>query len=485
MEQSQIDHLQKIWLKLLDNIADVDGVIDGLFSLGVLTRSLKEQIVEGNPVTSSRLRALMDVLPRRGKEAYRHFYDVLVDRDEKVAAELVGQKLQEQPEEEQQVPDSWAVFHTLPAVDDELPERWPDDATHDPKRVEVVKVHPEDIEMTTRFERASTGKSPPVRGRFLLINNEKYEGGGFHMGKRVGSQIDLIALDLLFRQLGFYVVIKTDLTASEMLAAFREQAAFDHSQYDCFACALLSHGDVDDTLFGTDGQSVKLDQLQDALDGKNCPTLNGKPKLFFVGSGRGGELDEGVERDIETPASSDDGNPTESVQADRKEKATGEESREMQGKQVAGTKEKTVTSVTKRFHGISVKDFTYLAPQRRAPRKADFFTAYATPPGKFTRFFAWRNATRGSWFIQAVVCVFSRLAHRYDIMSLMTRVNRLVSTAESTTSASFLTGKKQMPVFTSSLTREFYFFPGLQHGDVGSDTQATVNTSTSTQEQTS
>nr|KAG5696931.1 hypothetical protein BaRGS_015895 [Batillaria attramentaria] len=309
----------------------------------------------------------MDVLPRRGKEAYRHFYDVLVDRDEKVAAELVGQKLQEQPEEEQQVPDSWAVFHTLPAVDDELPERWPDDATHDPKRVEVVKVHPEDIEMTTRFERASTGKSP----------------------------------------LGFYVVIKTDLTASEMLAAFREQAAFDHSQYDCFACALLSHGDVDDTLFGTDGQSVKLDQLQDALDGKNCPTLNGKPKLFFVGSGRGGELDEGVERDIETPASSDDGNPTESVQADRKEKATGK--------------------------GVHCAD----------------------------------------------------CAAGLVLDNTQNSVNRLVSTAESTTSASFLTGKKQMPVFTSSLTREFYFFPGLQHGDVGSDTQATVNTSTSTQEQTS
>ena len=52
----------------------------------------------------------------------------------------------------------------------------------------------------------------------------------------------------------------------------------DHSDSDCFAMAILSHGD-DGTIFGTDG-SFPINTLVAPL--KGCPTLLGKPKLFFI-----------------------------------------------------------------------------------------------------------------------------------------------------------------------------------------------------------
>lgn len=57
-------------------------------------------------------------------------------------------------------------------------------------------------------------------------------------------------------------------------------AAEDHSDADCFGCAILSHGD-DGTVYGTDS-IMQLKTLVDCVKGPNCPSLIGKPKLFFI-----------------------------------------------------------------------------------------------------------------------------------------------------------------------------------------------------------
>ena len=54
----------------------------------------------------------------------------------------------------------------------------------------------------------------------------------------------------------------------------------DHSDMACFVCVLLSHGD-NGTLSGTDRQ-VPLRSLTSLLTAKRCPSLEGKPKLFFI-----------------------------------------------------------------------------------------------------------------------------------------------------------------------------------------------------------
>ena len=53
-----------------------------------------------------------------------------------------------------------------------------------------------------------------------------------------------------------------------------------HADSDCFACAILSHGD-EGVVYGTDAK-VKIDDLVEPLKGANCKTLAGKPKLFFI-----------------------------------------------------------------------------------------------------------------------------------------------------------------------------------------------------------
>lgn len=77
-----------------------------------------------------------------------------------------------------------------------------------------------------------------------------------------------------------------------------------------------------------------------------------------------------------------------------------------------------------------------------------------------TGYFAWRNSTRGSWFIQALVEVLQENWKRMDLLSMMTRVSRKVAyDFESNASKEFMNRKKQIPCITSMLTRDVYFTP--------------------------
>ena len=59
----------------------------------------------------------------------------------------------------------------------------------------------------------------------------------------------------------------------------QEISRFDHTGNACFVFAILSHGD-DGCIYGTDG-TVKIKELVDLFRGDICPSLAGKPKIFF------------------------------------------------------------------------------------------------------------------------------------------------------------------------------------------------------------
>ncbi len=61
-----------------------------------------------------------------------------------------------------------------------------------------------------------------------------------------------------------------------VFAAARE----DHSQSDCFGCAILSHGE-EGMVYGTDGV-VQIDTLTAPFKGDRCTQLAGRPKFFFI-----------------------------------------------------------------------------------------------------------------------------------------------------------------------------------------------------------
>ena len=60
----------------------------------------------------------------------------------------------------------------------------------------------------------------------------------------------------------------------------REMARRDHSKYDCTMVAILTHG-ISGRLYSTDGDLIPVEKITEYFDGMNCPSLIGKPKVFF------------------------------------------------------------------------------------------------------------------------------------------------------------------------------------------------------------
>lgn len=54
----------------------------------------------------------------------------------------------------------------------------------------------------------------------------------------------------------------------------------DHSDYSCFVCCVLSHGEYG-ILYARDGK-YSTENLFTPFRGDACPSLVGKPKMFFI-----------------------------------------------------------------------------------------------------------------------------------------------------------------------------------------------------------
>lgn len=67
---------------------------------------------------------------------------------------------------------------------------------------------------------------------------------------------------------------------------------WDHTDEDCILIAILSHGEMG-YIYARDCQ-YKLDNIWGYFTATQCPTLAGKPKLFFIQACQGDQLDAGV-----------------------------------------------------------------------------------------------------------------------------------------------------------------------------------------------
>lgn len=178
----------------------------------------------------------------------------------------------------------------------------------------------------------------------------------------------------------------------------------DHSDADCILIAVLSHGELG-ILYASD-HAYKPDRLWTQFNAEQCPSLAGKPKLFFIQACQGDQLDGGVRLDPVTQTDSS-------------------------------------------------------AMSYKIPTHADFLIVYSTIPG----FYSWRNTTAGSWFVQALCHVLQRKGREKDLLSNLTHVARKVAfDFQSNTPGDFVMHeKKQIPCITSMLTRDVYFQPKIHH----------------------
>ncbi|KAI0241407.1 Caspase-3 [Lamellibrachia satsuma] len=154
-----------------------------------------------------------------------------------------------------------------------------------------------------------------------------------------------------------------------MKCILSEVAKEDHSKYDCFMCAILSHGGPEH-VSGID-ENVIIHDLVKPFKGKQCPTLLDKPKVFIIQACRGKKVDLGVE-----------------------------------------IEDDDAMELSEEICHIS--------------DKPDFLVAYSSSPG----FKAYRNVYEGSWFIQRLSDVFEKDADKLDIMALLTKVSCTVAAYE-------------------------------------------------------
>ncbi|XP_046366704.2 cell death protein 3-like isoform X1 [Haliotis rufescens] len=243
------------------------------------------------------------------------------------------------------------------------------------------------------------------RGLFLIINNKNFHPNTGQQ-TREGTDVDAERLEERFQDLGFEVKRYDDVNRSRISTLMYDAAAYDHSNADCFGCAILSHG-LEGRVYATDGY-ISLELLVMPFKGDRCPSLVGKPKLFFLQACRGTKMDYGVDVSDSSLSSKDE---------DEMDAA----------------------------NSVSI---------RKIPIEADFLFAYSTVPG----YYSWRNNQDGSWFIQALCIVLENYGLKMELLHMLTHVNRIVAYEfASCTDREFTDKMKQMPCVVSMLTRYVFF----------------------------
>ncbi|XP_050413885.2 caspase-3 [Patella vulgata] len=397
---------------LLKNIFDVDSVASHLLADEVITDSMHDEIVS-HRTKASKIRELLTIIPRRGEDAFNQFYEALVKTDEGAAADLLKPELKEM-RKKGKIP---LASHTV--VDEEhdgLPTDWPDES-EDFKGNIVVKKTEDGTSMHKKFKMILVqpiNNSLPIysmknkpRGFCVVINNEDFTDSKIKMEDRTGSEKDYNACLQLFTELNFEVKTFGNKTAFQLEEIAQAYSRKDHLNYECFVMIVMSHGSKGN-IYGVDGEEVEIERLTNCFNKVNCPSLKGKPKLFFI----------------------------QACQDVKQENIT----------QTVITEEEI--SISKKMDKLRIsKDAS--DGDGEAASMTDFVIAMATMPG----YVSWRRIDIGTWFIQAIVYIFKNYSHQRDINGLMTYVNNLVQKAGG--------GDRQCSVFRSSLSKDFYFFPGL------------------------
>lgn len=236
-------------------------------------------------------------------------------------------------------------------------------------------------------------------GNAIIFNHSTFSKYS-NMSDRRGTDVDRDRLVDTFGQMGFNVRVHENLSYCQIKAVFDEQSQSDHTNRDSIVFVFLTHGKENGEMYAYD-MVFHMEWLFDYIVPNKCPTLTGKPKLFFVQACRGDKMDSGV----------------------------------------------AVQHCDIEFDGFGSKSSK--ANPFTIPAFTDFFISYATFPG----FVSYRNPDRGSPYIQYLCEVFNSEWKKADITRLMTYVTQMVAVKFE----SNMDRKKLSPFYNSSLTRILKF----------------------------
>ncbi|XP_050345157.1 caspase-1-like isoform X1 [Nymphalis io] len=261
-----------------------------------------------------------------------------------------------------------------------------------------------DSSSARRYARMPVDRNAPFynmnhknRGMAIIFNHEHFD---IHSLKsRTGTNVDSDNLSKVLKNLGFRVTILHNLKSGDVNKYLQQTAEMDHTDNDCLFISVLTHGEMG-MLYAKDTH-YKADNLWYYFTADKCPTLAGKPKLFFIQACQGDKLDGGITLSNRTET---DGSSSASY---------------------------------------------------RIPTHADFLIVFSTVPG----YYSWRNTTRGSWFMQALCEELRYSGTERDILTLLTFVAQKVALDFESNTPDMLTmhQQKQVPCITSMLTRLLVF----------------------------
>lgn len=257
------------------------------------------------------------------------------------------------------------------------------------------------------------------RGICLIVNNVNFDLEMFP--QRKGSDMDAFRFKEIFKQLGFTIESKRNLTAEKMKAVFKQVAARCTTKYDALVVILLSHG-TESGIYGTDGLEVDLNDILSYFDNKKCKQMLGKPKVFIVQACRGRLADYGV-KDTQTFFSQPDSQSlTQSSQFTQLNSYSPKISR--------------WSELDKDFH----------------PTRTDMILCFSCHTG----FVSTRNEEDGSWLGASLAHHLQHEASRRHLIEIFNMVSRDVRRRKSTN------GHKQvLEITTIGFDRNLYFNPGL------------------------
>jgi hypothetical protein len=133
-----------------------------------------------------------------------------------------------------------------------------------------------------------------VRGQCIIFANSKFLLDS-KLDPLPGYQLDADLLERVFTQLHFDVNVFRNCPAQQILNDVR-QYSLNYDNHDAFVVIILTHGNQN-KIFGTDfisyaktpGAVITEEQLLSVVSNRNCSSLVGKPKLFFIQACRGGK----------------------------------------------------------------------------------------------------------------------------------------------------------------------------------------------------
>lgn len=244
------------------------------------------------------------------------------------------------------------------------------------------------------------------RGYCVIFNNFDFsiarkEVPKLHsMKNRNGTDLDAVALKNTFSELHFEVIVYKDSTAWQICEILKSYQSMDHSNKDCFMCCILSHGDKG-IIYGCDGQEAPIYELTSYFTGSKCPSLAGKPKIFFIQACQGDNYQKGIAVETDSEQKEDD------------------------------------------LERDSLLQRTYI------PDEADFLLGMAT----VNNCVSYRNPMEGTWYIQSLCqSLRERCPRGEDILTILTEVNFEVSNKDDKKNKG-----KQMPQPSFTLRKKLFF----------------------------